>query len=77
MSYKHIYLPVAFVEYEEAVEWYKERSTQASENLVAEIEAGIKAICNAPLRYRNTYKNFREMLTVLFILSIKIPRQLL
>jgi plasmid stabilization system protein ParE len=58
--YKYIYEPLALAEYKEAVSWYKQRSEAAAENLAEEIKGRIEAICTDPLRYRNTYKLFRE-----------------
>jgi plasmid stabilization system protein ParE len=60
MSYTFIFEPHALAEYKEAVTWYKERSETAAKNLIIEVQDRIEAICNDPLRYRNTYKNFRE-----------------
>lgn len=60
MSYTHIFEPNALTEYKEAVAWYRERSEAAAENLIIEVKARIEAICSDPLRYRNTYKLFRE-----------------
>ncbi len=60
MNYKHIYAPVAFSEYKEAVEWYDERSKTAAENFVRDVKEKIESICLNPLRHRNTYKYFRE-----------------
>jgi plasmid stabilization system protein ParE len=37
-----------------------ERSEAAAKNLITEFKSRIEAICDNPLRYRNTYKNFRE-----------------
>ena len=60
MKYNYIYEPVALKEYKEAVEWYEERSETAAINFVNEVNEKIKSICTFPLRYRNTYKYFRE-----------------
>jgi plasmid stabilization system protein ParE len=60
MIYRHIYTPIALVEYKEAVSWYAARSVQAAENFVKAIKERIDLICEKPLRYRNGYKNFRE-----------------
>jgi plasmid stabilization system protein ParE len=60
MSYTYIFEPGALTEYKEAVEWYIARSETAAENLITEVKSRIEAICDDPLRYRNTYKNFRE-----------------
>ena len=60
MIYRHAYAPEALEEYKEAISWYRERSEKAAENFVKEIAEKITTICNAPLKYRNTYKDFRE-----------------
>src|SRR4051812_20965769 len=61
MSYTYKFIPIALTEYKEAVEWYKEKSVIAAENFVADVNERIKEICIDPLRYRNTYKYFREV----------------
>ena len=61
MTYKHLYDPVALIEYREAVEWYAERSLPAAENFVTAITNSIEAICKMPYRSRNIYANFREV----------------
>lgn len=60
MTYSYVYAFIAFEEYKEAVSWYLERSNKAAENFVNEINKKIAIICKDPLRYRNTYKEFRE-----------------
>ena len=60
MNYRHIYDPVALLEYKDAASWYAERSETASANFVKEIKEKISVICKDPFRYRNTYKKFRE-----------------
>ena len=61
MSYRCIYQPLAVKEYKDAVEWYAERSKIAAEGFVKELKDKVAAICKEPLRYRNTYKEFREI----------------
>lgn len=61
MSYRHIYDPVALNEYKEAVSWYLERSELAAEGFVKELNEKIAVVCNDPFRFRNTYKNYREI----------------
>lgn len=60
MSYRHIYDPVALLEYKDATTWYAERSELAAANFVKSIKEKISVICKDPFRYRNTYKKFRE-----------------
>ena len=60
MSYLPIYAPAALQEYKEAVGWYLGRSETAADNFIREVKEKIAVICDDPMRYRNTYKNFRE-----------------
>lgn len=61
MSYRYIYDPVALNEYKEAIGWYLERSELAAEDLVKEVNEKLTVICYDPFRFRNTYKNYREI----------------
>ena len=61
MSFIHIYEPVALNEYEDATFWYREKSIRASERFVIEVETTLKTICSDPYKYKNTYKNLREV----------------
>ncbi|WP_276501516.1 type II toxin-antitoxin system RelE/ParE family toxin [Terrimonas pollutisoli] len=61
MSYRHILHPLAQQEYEEAVEWHAAKSIKAAENLILEIERGLQLICDNPDRWRNEYKDYREL----------------
>ncbi len=61
MSYKYIFDPTAADEYEEAFEWYEEKSVVAADNLILAVQKAFTAICEEPSRYRNTYKNFYEL----------------
>ena len=70
MSYRHIFSPAALAEYKEAVAWYQERSEMAAANFVEAVSLKIKEICKDPLRYRNTYKVFRETSLKKFPFSI-------
>ncbi len=60
-KYKYCFDPVAADEYENAFKWYKDRSEIAADNLLIAVEEAIQAICMDPHRYRNTYKNLREL----------------
>jgi len=60
MNYTHIYEPLALYEYKEALSWYMKRSEVAAANFVKSVKERIEDICSDPLRYRNTYKHFRE-----------------
>ena len=65
----------------DAFKWYEERSFFAADNFILSVENAISAICANPCRYRNTYKNLREItiksiLSTSFILLMKIKNQL-
>jgi plasmid stabilization system protein ParE len=61
MPYKYSFDSVAAKEYEKAYIWYRQRSETAADNLLIRVEEEIRAICADPYRYRNTYKNLREL----------------
>ncbi len=60
MPYQYKLHPVAQKEYESSLSWYLERSLDAAENFVKEVDAALVEICRDPNRYRNKYKNYRE-----------------
>lgn len=49
-------------QYNEIIDWYGERSKQAAENFVIELEKTFDKIIYNPFRYHNKYKHFREVL---------------
>lgn len=61
MSYSYNISPIAANEYEEAFIWYEERSVVAADAFIIAVQNAIEAACSDPLRYRNTYKNLREL----------------
>jgi plasmid stabilization system protein ParE len=61
MSYSYLISPVAADEYEEAFTWYEERSVIAADSFIIAVQNAITAACNDPYRYRNPYKNLREL----------------
>ncbi len=61
MAYKHMFDPKAADEYENAYNWYHERSMAAADRLLIAVEKAIQLICAYPYRYRNIYKNLREL----------------
>ena len=61
MAYQHIFDPIASDEYEDAFNWYEERSKIAADNLILAVENAIAAICANPYRFRNTHKSLREL----------------
>lgn len=77
MTYSHIFDPEAAEEYEDAYKWYEEKSFFAADNLLLAVKNAIDAVCINPYRYRNTYKNLREItikniLSIWYILLMKI-----
>ncbi len=61
MSYTIAYQQRAINEYEDAAAWYRERSVQAAENFESSVKEKINILRNDPIRYRKTYKEFREV----------------
>lgn len=61
MAYKYIFNPIAADEYEETYKWYEEKSAVAADGLIIAVQDAIFAVCANPDRYRNTYKNLREI----------------
>ncbi len=61
MKYGYIYEPEAFIEYNDALMWYLERSVAAAENFANTIEEKLVDICIDPTVYRNPKKNYREI----------------
>jgi hypothetical protein len=73
MPYQYKLHPIAQKEYEASFSWYLERSLDAAENFVKEVDVALIEICRDPNRYRNKYKNYREyglqnIRSILFIL---------
>lgn len=61
MAYQYIFDPRAADEYEEAFNWYEQKSVIAADNLIMAVQDAITAIRTNPYRYRNTHKNLREL----------------
>ena len=61
MSCTYVFEPRAAEEYEHAFLWYEERSIVAAENFIIAVQDAITQICTNPTRYRNSYKDFREI----------------
>lgn len=61
MSFRYIFDKMAQEDYEDALNWYMERSETAAANFVKAIDNTLAIICNSPARWRNTYKNFYEL----------------
>ena len=45
MSYSYLFDPIAAKEYEEAFEWYQQRSETAADGFIIEVEEAIRAAC--------------------------------
>ena len=61
MTYQYILHETAQEEYEEALQWYMERSEQAAENFIIAVDRSLQMICDHPTRWRNQYKHFYEL----------------
>src|SRR5207302_1767459 len=61
MAYSYLFDPAAAKEYEEAFSWYEKKSYLAADNFIIRVQEAITAICTDPYRYRNGYKNLREL----------------
>ena len=61
MAYSYLFDPIASKEYEEAFKWYEKKSYLAADNFIIRVQEAITAICTDPYRYRNGYKNLREL----------------
>ncbi len=61
LAYNYIFDPNAANEYEDAFIWYERKSVIAADKFIIPIQNAIDAICNHPYRYRNMYKNLREL----------------
>ncbi len=61
MNFKYRIHELAQLDFEESVEWYAARSIKAAENFITEVEYTLELIAQYPFRFRNEYKNFREL----------------
>lgn len=61
MSYHYSFQEVAQEDYENALQWYKERSEQAARNFIIDIDKALKIICENPTRWRNEYSHYFEL----------------
>src|SRR5579872_2719110 len=61
MAYSYLLDPIAADEYEEAYAWYEKKSFPAADNFIIRLQEAIAAACTDPFRYRNAYKEFREI----------------
>jgi plasmid stabilization system protein ParE len=61
MSYAIGFQQKALTEYEQAVTWYVEKSRQAAGNFESALNERIDLLREDPGRYKQTYKQFREV----------------
>lgn len=45
MDYQYTFTPIAADEYEEAFQWYEERSVIAADNFILAVDDAIKSVC--------------------------------
>ncbi len=64
------YRPVASEEYEEAINWYSERSKIAAEKFIKAIDEKLDSIGRNPKQYKNLFKNYYEVSTRKYPYSI-------
>lgn len=60
--YQYLLEPKAQTEYEESIEFYAERSLEATLNFINIVEQTIELICKKPFGNRNRYKNYFEII---------------
>ncbi len=61
MTYSYIPTIHAQHDYEQSLQWYSERSTDAAEKFVQAIDNALQLICDSPYRWRNKYKKYHEI----------------
>lgn len=61
MKHSYILHRYAQKDYEQSLEWYVKRSSNAAEKFVIEIDTALELICSNPRRWKNKYKNFHEL----------------
>lgn len=59
--YQHLLDPKAQTEYEESIEFYAERSEQATLNFIEIVEQTIEQICKKPYVNKKKHTNFYEI----------------
>jgi plasmid stabilization system protein ParE len=82
MHYSYLFVREAWIEYEEALSWYAERSLNAAQHFVEEIDITIEKICKHPKGWRNEFEDFYELKVKKYPFSIiyqinDIERQIL
>lgn len=58
--YSITYTPGAIEDYEKSIIWYGERSVQAAEKFMIEVQGKLEAIKKNPKQYPNKYKHYYE-----------------
>ena len=61
MNYSYQLHERAQQDYEEALQWYVQRSQRAAENFVVAVDNALALICEHPARWRNQYKHYYEL----------------
>ncbi len=61
MLYQYRLDPIASGEYEDAYNWYEQQNGKAADHFKLTIDEVLIVICSDPHRYKNTYKNLREV----------------
>lgn len=70
MKFRYALLESAQIEYEEALNWYLQRSILAAEDFIADFEQTIELIRANPYRWRNEYGPYHELVLKKFPYSI-------
>lgn len=60
MRFRYELYPKAQQEFEEAVEWYANRSLTSAEKFVEEVDSAFATICEFPHRWKNEYAHYYE-----------------
>ncbi len=70
MSYQYQFHEAAQHEYEKSLLWYLSGIEKAANDFIQAIDDTLALICNHPKRWRNIYKNLRELNTKKFPFTI-------
>ncbi|HEY8928249.1 MAG TPA: type II toxin-antitoxin system RelE/ParE family toxin [Mucilaginibacter sp.] len=63
MTYTFILKDEAVIDFSDAYAWYEEQKEGLGGEFRAEVFRKLQLICNNPLHYKKSYKNFHEALT--------------
>jgi plasmid stabilization system protein ParE len=61
MSYSYQFHEAAQAEYEKSLLYYLADNEKVANNFIVAVNNTLALICNHPLRWRNPYKNYREL----------------